>query len=91
MSLMATAYQRAGRPQDVERVTSKALAENPPEHLRAMLLVDEAARLASMGELERARETARQALRGGSRRGTGFDRCGSAHAGRSAVSARTAG
>jgi transcriptional regulator with GAF, ATPase, and Fis domain/tetratricopeptide (TPR) repeat protein len=62
MSLMATAYQRAGRPQDVERVTSKALAENPPEHLRAMLLVDEAARLGSIGELERARETARQAL-----------------------------
>src|SRR6185503_6110074 len=62
LTLLSTAYLRAGAPAEVARVVGLALAENPHPKLRSRLMVNQAARLQSLGELEAARGAAEEAL-----------------------------
>ena len=64
--LLSAACIRAGRPSEVERVVRSALAEDPPERFRSLLLCNEGSRLISLGQLEAAAAAAREALRLGS-------------------------
>jgi Nif-specific regulatory protein len=59
---LSTCQLRAGRPADVERVNAAALAEELPQAFRALILVNEATRLATLGNQQRAAELAREAL-----------------------------
>lgn len=60
--LSSAAHLRAGRPAEVAQVVARGLAEDPPARTRSLLLCNEAARLATVGELEQAQTTAEEAL-----------------------------
>jgi tetratricopeptide (TPR) repeat protein len=60
--LLATAYLRIGRPNDVERVVQRALEESQPPAIRSRLKVNDAARLVAQGAREEALVRAREAL-----------------------------
>jgi len=59
--LLATSYLRTGNLPEAEETIARALSEDPPPHLRALLLLDESTRLVSLGRIEEARTTAQRA------------------------------
>jgi tetratricopeptide (TPR) repeat protein len=60
--LLSTAYLRAGRHEDVERVIAAALGDDPPAGVRSRLLSNESARLQASMSSEGARAAAEEAL-----------------------------
>ena len=60
--LLCAALLRTGRPADVLALIARAMAEDPPLHVRGLLLCSQASALVAEGDLHSARDAADRAL-----------------------------